>query len=162
LHDFFIFIFSFKKEKNTCTDSLSSATHFNIMMLWIALILYVFLDSSQGQVKMVKDQYGEDPVNPPPCLITCAGSTGLGKTEWTGRSGRVQTTVDISHCAFTTTPIVTTSLNGDNTYNYNGAQVGMTSPHGLTKDKFGITLFGQVLTAESNHATWEPSPEDLI
>ena len=33
-------------------------------------------------VKIVKDASGKAPSLPEPCLMTCAGSTGAGLTEW--------------------------------------------------------------------------------
>ena len=107
---------------------------------------------------MIKDHYGNDPVNPDPCLQTCAGSSGRGKTKWSGVAGRVMTYVDISKCGFVATPILTTSLNGKGYHDY---MVGMTSPHSMTKDRFGITVLGKALTAWSHENKWKPTPAEV-
>ena len=123
-------------------------------MLRIVLSFCVLLAPSMGQIKMIKDLNGNDPTNPEPCLLTCAGSTGDGKTRWQGEPGRVQITVDISKCGFVTTPILTTSLNGLN----HASMVGMTSPWGMTKNLFTVTIIGEASTAWSP-ANWKLTPE---
>ena len=108
-----------------------------------------------GQVKMIKDHFGNDPVNPDPCLQICAGSSGSGKTKWYGEKGSVSTDVDISKCRFVTTPILTTSMNGRG---YIDFIVGMTSPKGMTKDRFRITVLGKALTSGQPSKGWMPTP----
>lgn len=106
---------------------------------------------------MITDRFGNDPTNPEPCLMTCAGSSGYGTTKWEGTAaGRVQTTVDISKCKFVEPPILTTSIHGER---YFDMVVGMTSPSGVNKDKFGITILGHALTAWYQHprSEWVPT-----
>ena len=116
--------------------SLSVCIHFTLLTLSVA------------DIKLIKNHDGDDPTNPEPCLRTCGGSTGYGKTTWTGSGGYLKTTIDISKCGFVAVPIVTTSLNGRYSHWY---QVGMSSPRDMTKSEFGITVVGEALTA------WDPN-----
>ena len=86
----------------------------------------LLLTPSMGNIKMIKDHNGKTPKsNNPPCLLTCAGSTGT--TTWTGEAGRLTTTVDIRECGFSETPIVTTSINFGDDEIYM-PMIGMSSP----------------------------------
>ena len=105
---------------------------------------------------MITDRLGNDPTNPEPCLITCAGSSGYGKTKWNGtKPGKVQTIVDISKCNFVKPPILTTSMDGEKNYDM---VVGGSSPSGVRKDKFGINILGNVMTAWYQLPKWEWIP----
>ena len=129
------------------------------MALRIALSICISLVLSMAEIKMIKDHNGDEPANPDPCLLTCVGSTGHGKTIWTGYPGSLEATVDISGCNFVDTPIVTTSLNGNFNHWY---QIGMSSPAYLTKNEFKILISGSALTALSPVVTWKPTPSDAI
>ena len=129
----------------------------NKRMLQIFGLSLLLLTPSTGNIKMIKDHNGNTPTNPPPCLLTCAGSTGYGTTTWTGNPGSLTTTVDISECQFVTTPIVTTSLNGAW---FNDLMVGVSSPRRMTKDKFNINVRGLVPTAYSPGTNYKPTTAD--
>ena len=106
---------------------------------------------------MITDRFGNEPDKPDPCLTTCVGSSGFGKTRWYGEPGRVYTTVDISKCNFVDVPIMTTSLDGER---FTDLVIGMTSPTHLDKSDFSITILGRVKTAWRENSSWLPSPSD--
>ena len=91
---------------------------------------------------------------PDPCAKTCVGATAEAGTAWEQDSlamsaGHyvIKTTVDISGCGFTSTPIVITSSHTGSvvseSHPYIGASIsGQSSVVDPTKDSFKIYLFG--------------------
>ena len=106
---------------------------------------------------MITDRFGNNPDKPDPCLTTCVGSSGFGKTRWSGEPGRVFTTVDISRCNFVDVPILTTSLDGER---FTDLMIGMTSPTDLDKDKFSIIILGRAKTSWREDVSWLATPRD--
>ena len=111
-------------------------------MLWV--LLGFFLMATPGlssTVKIVKDASGKAPTLPEPCLMTCAGSTGAGVTEWKviahGVGYKLYANVDMSHCGFVDTPVVTTSLAGSGLHDL---QKGVSAPWRINKDSFGLLI----------------------
>ena len=114
------------------------------MFLAKLLVMILTLNLATSNMVMVSDIDGNPPTDPEPCLITCTGATGRGKTSWrnNGIVG-VYTDVDISACGFKTTPLVTTSLDGDGSHVYH---IGTTSLYSLRADGFRVHLWGPVWT----------------
>lgn len=108
------------------------------MMIRFVLSLCLLATPGFSFTKLIKDSSGRTPSNPDPCVMTCAGSTGAGVTAWevTDR-WRMLTRVDISHCGFVDTPIVTTSLAGNG---WHDLQKGVSAPWSISKHGFAIVV----------------------
>ena len=112
-----------------------------------------------SSTKLIKDSTGQVPPHPEPCVMTCAGSTGAGITNWhVGGPDRIYTEVDITHCGFVDTPVVTTSLAG---IGWHDLQKGVSAPWHISKSGFNIVVLdnGRVptlaLTREFKwHVNW--------
>ena len=118
--------------------------------MFVALLLaYVcaFLGPVTGDIHQIANIFGAQQSNPPPCLRICSGSTGWSQTAWSGGSGYIKTTIDMSRCDFILTPIVTTSLYG---YNMHRHAVGVNSIYDLSKDSFTVEVMGPAWTAYRN------------
>ena len=115
-----------------------------MLMLGPLCLIALLSLSDTASLVMVQDFNGNPPTRPEPCLITCVGSTGAGKTDWQGEPGRLSTYVDMTKCGFVDTPIVTTSLPGLGNHDY---MVGMTSPFHVNKTGFTIVLLGKAQTS---------------
>ena len=97
--------------------------------------------SSMKMIKMAKDSAGRAPTLPSKCLLTCAGSTGAGVTEWEtvvhGAGYKLYAVVDMSDCGFVDTPVVTTSLSG---IGWHDLQKGVSAPWGITENSFRLCV----------------------
>ena len=123
-------------------DFISNNHQYSMTMsmetLRIFIALYFIATPDLTPKKIVKDASGEMPTNPEPCLLTCAGSTGAGITEWTTHSpDKISTDVDISECGFVDVPVVTTSMAG---IGLNEHQKGVSAPLSITKTGFKIAV----------------------
>ena len=54
---------------------------------------------------------------PDPCVLVCAGTTGIGTTRWINHGTHLITTVDMSECGFVSLPIVSTTVS-ERIFNY--------------------------------------------
>jgi hypothetical protein len=65
-----------------------------------------------------------------------------------GRTGKVQTRIDISACGFTSPPIVTVALSGDG---HHDKTIGVSSPFELTESGFIANVLGDTVTGFEDH-----------
>ena len=101
-------------------------------------------------------------LGPPPCAVTCVGTTGVYNTKWRGAEGSLTTEVDMSKCGFVSKPVVTISLEG----NGSGAESSMSGSSAVsmvTEKGFYVWLTGYVQTTRFVYPDEEkPRPSDAV
>ena len=64
------------------------------MITRLLLTLCLITTAGTTSTKLIKDSAGRVPPHPEPCVLTCAGSTGAGITNWhVGGHDRIYTEV---------------------------------------------------------------------
>ena len=100
------------------------------------------------QTKIVNPPTGS--LKPEGCLITCVGSSGQGSTSWGSYRSGVWVEVDMTECGFTSTPVITASVEGGHYHMYMTQAV-----YRATSTRFTMHMRGWVTTsATSSFPDW--------
>ena len=88
------------------------------------------------------------------CLRTCVGSTGRDSTSWYSSSYGVSLYVFMTRCGFTSTPVITASVEGGN-HTRNGYHQYMTQAvYDAMSTRFTMLMRGWVLTTATSPSNW--------
>ena len=101
------------------------------ILKWVVMLVTIQVTNS-AQIKIVAPyKKGAEP-----CILLCAGTTGIGTTKWVeDHNWGVKTTVDMSGCGFVSLPIVNTVVTGDS---YHRWATGTSAVYYLTNKEFSV------------------------
>jgi hypothetical protein len=112
-------------------DVFSIGKTMMLKMTWILAVMTIPV--SQGSEIKIVAPYKP---GPEPCALLCAGTTGIGKTQWTeDHMWGVRATVDMKACGFVSTPIVNAVVVGDS---YHRWATGTSAIYYLSKTQFTV------------------------